>query len=166
MFRLSFGVLLLFTAAVFLGCSSDANGTPSASGLAQGEDLSLGQQLFTANCAACHGAMGQGQPDWHIPKPDGILPAPPLNGEGHTWHHGDGFLYRVVSQGGKIQETPTVPDFKSGMPAFGTILSHDEIISVLDYVKSLWADKTKLGFSIRESQALASENDPLPSVPQ
>ena len=166
MFRLTFGVLLLFTAALLFGCSSTAGETSSASGLTQGQDVSLGQQLFTANCAACHGVMGQGQPNWHIPKPDGILPAPPLNGEGHTWHHGDGFLYRVVSQGGKIQETPTVPDFKSGMPAFGTILSHDEIIAVLDYVKSLWADKTKLGFSIRESQALASENDPLPSVPQ
>ena len=55
-----------------------------------------------------------------------------------------------------------MPSFKSGMPAFGTVLSHDEIVAVLDYVKSLWGDKAKLGFLIRESQALASENDPLP----
>ena len=55
-----------------------------------------------------------------------------------------------------------MPNFKSGMPAFGSILSQDEILSVLAYVKSLWGDKMKLGFSISESQALASENDPLP----
>ena len=91
------------------------------------------------------------------------MPAPPLNGDGHTWHHGDGFLYRVVSQGGKIQESPTVPNFKSGMPAFGEVLGHDKIVAVLTHVKSLWGDKTKLGFYIRESQALVSENDPLPS---
>ena len=148
---------LMVASALMMACSSDEGvDTPAVS--------SLGQQVFAANCAVCHGEMGQGQADWHIPKADGILPAPPLNGDGHTWHHGDGFLYRIVSQGGKIQEGPTVPNFKSGMPAFGSILSHDEIVAVLDYVKSLWGNKTKLGFSIRESQAMASENDPLPNL--
>ena len=162
-YRLSLGLALLLAAAILMACSSPASEeSPSTSDTAPSAELALGQQLFTANCAACHGVMGEGQPNWHIPKADGILPAPPLNGDGHTWHHADGFLYRVVSQGGKIQETPTVPSFKSGMPAFGTVLSHDEIVAVLDYVKSLWGDKAKLGFLIRESQALASENDPLP----
>lgn len=163
MFRLTLGIALLLVVTIFVACSSSpAPGSASTGGTASSTELALGQQLFTANCAACHGAMGQGQPNWHIPKPDGILPAPPLNGDGHTWHHGDGFLYRVVSEGGQFQETPTVPSFKSGMPAFGTILSDDEIVAVLGYVKSLWADKTRGGFSIRESQALRSETDPLP----
>ena len=90
------------------------------------------------------------------------MPAPPLNGDGHTWHHSDGFLYRVVSQGGKIQESPSVPDFKSGMPAFGKQLSHDEIIEVLTYVKSLWGDKTGRGMPIREWQTEVSATDPFP----
>ena len=49
------------------------------------------------------------------------------------------------------------------MPAFGDRLSHEEIIAVLTYVKDLWGDKTKLGHSIRETQALVSEEDPFPS---
>ncbi len=59
---------------------------------------------------------------------------------------------------------PEVPSFKSGMPAFGDQLSHQETIDLLNYVKSLWGDKTKLGMSIRESQSLLSEQDPFPEV--
>ena len=91
------------------------------------------------------------------------FPAPPLNGDGHTWHHPDGLLYRVVSQGGKIQEVPSIPSFKSAMPAFGDLLTHDEIVATLEYVKSLWGGKTKRGLSIRESQRLLSEGDPYPT---
>ena len=121
-----------------------------------------GQELFAANCAACHGAGGEGQPNWHIANDDGTLPAPPLNGDGHTWHHADGLLYRIVSRGGAQFEIASDPSFKSAMPAFNDRLSHDEIISVLTYVKSLWGDKVRMDFSIRESQELLSERDPFP----
>ena len=124
-----------------------------------------GQQIFAATCAACHGVAGEGQPNWHIAKEDGTLPAPPLNGEGHTWHHPDGWLFRVVNQGGRIQESPSVPSFKSGMPAFGDTLSDKEIIEVLTYVKGLWEGKaSRSGLSITESQAYVSERDPFPQV--
>ena len=122
----------------------------------------MGQELFASNCAACHGAAGEGQPDWHIRKADDTLPPPPLNGDGHTWHHADGLLYQIISQGGKTLEDPLYPGFKSAMPAFGDRLSHEEIIEVLTHIKSLWGDKTKRGLSIRESQALVSEQDPFP----
>ena len=120
-----------------------------------------GQEVFAATCAACHGENGEGQPNWHIRNENGTLPAPPLNGDGHTWHHADGLLYRIVSQGGKFQETPEVPSFKSAMPAFGELLSHEEIVATLEYVKSLWGDKTKRGLSIRESQRWLSEGGPI-----
>lgn len=88
---------------------------------------------------------------------------PPLNGDGHTWHHSDGYLYRIVQQGGKIQEDPVLlPNFKSAMPAFGAQLDHEEIIAVITYLKSLWKDKTSRGLSIGESQANASIADPFP----
>ena len=121
-----------------------------------------GREIFAANCAACHGVDAAGQPDWHIAKADGTLPPPPLNGDGHTWHHGDGLLYRIVSQGGQMFEDPRFPDFKSAMPAFGERLSHEDIVEVLTYIKSLWEDKTSRGLSIQEAQALASEVDPFP----
>ena len=141
---------------ISLACSSSSDQSASP------ETLEMGQGIFTANCAICHGAGGEGQPDWHIRKEDGTLPAPPLNGEGHTWHHADGLLYRIVSQGGAIFEDPSIPGFKSAMPAFGETLTREEIISVLTYIKSLWGDKVKRDLSIRESQALASEDDPFP----
>jgi mono/diheme cytochrome c family protein len=121
-----------------------------------------GQEIFAMNCAVCHGAEGEGQPNWHIAKDDGTLPAPPLNGDGHTWHHPDGLLYRIVSRGGAQFESPSDPSFKSGMPGFEDRLNHEEIVSVLTYVKSLWGDKVRMDFSIRESQALLSERDPFP----
>ena len=127
-------------------------------------ETSSGQAIFRANCAVCHGADGEGQPDWHIKKPDGVLPAPPLNGDGHTWHHGDGTLYTYVSRGGKAFESPSVPSFKSGMPAFGEVLSHDDIIAVIEYVKSLWGDKVAEGLGLKKlvSQSVVSETDPYP----
>jgi len=121
-----------------------------------------GHEIFAANCAACHGAEGEGQPEWHIANDDGTLPAPPLNGDGHTWHHADGLLYRIVSQGGAQFESPSDPSFKSAMPAFEDRLSHEEIIAVLTYIKSLWGNKVRMDFSIRESQELLSQRDPYP----
>ena len=91
------------------------------------------------------------------------MPAPPLNGDGHTWHHGDGFLYRIVQDGGRFQEDPDLlPDFRSAMPAFGAQLTHEETIAVITYFKGLWGDKTSRGLVIREAQANKSVNDPFP----
>ncbi len=122
-----------------------------------------GQEVFTSICSACHGLQGQGQPNWHIPNENGSLPAPPLNGDGHTWHHGDGFLYRVVRDGGKFQEDPVLlPNFKSAMPAFGAQLSHEEIVAVIAYIKEWWDGKSSRGLSIVEAQANKSIGDPFP----
>ncbi len=149
---------ILLTACV----SSPDEDRPTPVRTATVEAAPTGQELFAANCAACHGAAGEGQPNWHIKNADGTLPPPPLNGDGHTWHHGDGLLYRIVSQGGKSLEDPRDTGFKSAMPAFGDRLSHDEIIEVLTYIKNLWGDKTKRDISIRESQAFVSQQDPFP----
>ena len=129
------------------------------------ESLVRGRTVYQANCAVCHGPSGEGQPDWHIRKADGFLPPPPLNGDGHTWHHGDGTLYVYVNQGGAAFESPSVPGYRSGMPAFGDSLSHEEIVAVIGYLKSLWGDKKFRGAVKRESQAVVSERDPFPEGP-
>ena len=147
-------VVLLFTFVLLSSCTSSSGYDPAV--------VSRGEELFAANCATCHGSGGEGQPDWHITKDDGTLPPPPLDGDGHTWHHGDGLLYRIVNEGGKALEDPNYATFKSAMPAFGDRLTHDEIVAVLTYLKSLWSDKMKRGISIVESQAFASEQDPFP----
>ena len=156
--------LLTLGAALLTGCGpSSVDDTRKTGSSASAQVVQRGRDVFASNCAACHGAAGEGQPSWHISKPDGTLPAPPLNGDGHTWHHADGFLYRVVSEGGTFQEDPRFPEFKSAMPAFGDRLSHQEIVAVLTYAKTLWGDKTRGGYSILESQAMVSEKDPFPS---
>ena len=155
--------MLMLASVLLTTCSSSPSEDIQTSGsVSSAQAPPIGREIFASNCAACHGAAGEGQPDWHITNADGTLPPPPLNGDGHTWHHADGLLYRIVSQGGKTLEDPQYSSFKSAMPAFGDRLSHEEIIEVLTYVKSLWGDKTKLGLSIRESQALVSEQDPFP----
>ena len=156
--------IAILASALLTGCSSAPSGdisTPVSSPAVR--DAPTGQEVFAASCAVCHGGGGEGQPDWHERKEDGTLPPPPLNGDGHTWHHADGLLYRIVSQGGSIFEDPRYPSFKSGMPAFGDRLSHQEIIAVFTYIKSLWGDETQRGMSIRESQELVSNEDPFPS---
>lgn len=156
--------MLTLGAALLSGCGeTSAQDAGASASVASSQAVERGRSLFAANCAACHGASGEGQPDWHISKPDGTLPAPPLNGDGHTWHHADGFLYQVVDEGGAFQEDPRVPGFKSAMPAFGDRLSHQDIVAVLSYVKTLWGDKTRGGFSILESQAIISQQDPFPA---
>ena len=64
-------------------------------------DLVSGQTLYTNNCASCHGAKLEGQPNWRSPNADGVLPAPPHDPTGHTWHHDNGLLFEYQSWVGK-----------------------------------------------------------------
>ena len=57
----------------------------------------LGQRVYARNCAACHGATLQGQPDWRVPGPQGVLPAAPLEQSGHGWQHSDADLIEFPS---------------------------------------------------------------------
>ena len=52
-----------------------------------------GRAVYAAQCASCHGANLEGQPDWRVRLPNGRLPAPPHDASGHTWHHPDKALF-------------------------------------------------------------------------
>jgi mono/diheme cytochrome c family protein len=116
--------------------------------------VARGQAVYQANCASCHGPKGEGAPNWQSQNADGTLPPPPHDSTGHTWHHGDGFLYRYVREGGKAFET--VAGFKSAMPAFGDRLTEAQVVDVLTYLKSRWGTRE------REFQDAVSKADPLP----
>lgn len=94
-----------------------------------------GAAIYAVQCAACHGAALEGQPDWQMRLPSGGLPAPPHDPTGHTWHHPDAQLIDLTTQG-----TAAVVGggYESDMPGFGGILSEEEIIAVLSYIKSTW----------------------------
>lgn len=97
--------------------------------------VARGAALYDAHCASCHGAHLEGQPDWKHSLPDGSLPAPPHDTSGHTWHHGDGELLRIIGQGGTIY----MPNSK--MPGFAGTLSDYEMRAVLAFIKTFWGAK-------------------------
>lgn len=109
--------------------------------LADEETLALGQEVYEANCASCHGINGEGQfPDAPMqPDDTGRIGAPPHDSTGHTWHHADELLYEIVRDGGA-----GTPDRFYPMPAFGDQLSDDEIVAVIDYIKTMWSEEERL----------------------
>jgi mono/diheme cytochrome c family protein len=103
-------------------------------------DLESGAALYAEHCAACHGSDLEGQPDWRSPLPSRRLPAPPHDASGHTWHHSDDVLFRIVKEG-----TATVVGggYESDMPSFRDVLSDAEIRAVLAYIKSTWPERER-----------------------
>ncbi len=99
------------------------------------EVVAQGQKIYAAECAACHGAQLQGQPNWKQRMPNGRLPAPPHDETGHTWHHPDEALFNITKHG---LQYAAGPDYQSDMPAYGGTLTDAEIIAVLSYIKSEW----------------------------
>ena len=109
--------------------------------LPDAETLAEGRAIYEAHCAACHhGAELEGQPDWRSPHPSGRLPAPPHDASGHTWHHPDDVLFRIVKEG-----TAAIVGggYESDMPGFGDVLSDTEIRAVLKYIKSTWPERER-----------------------
>ena len=107
-----------------------------------------GQGVYRAQCARCHGANLEGQPNWKERQANGRLPAPPHDPSGHTWHHPDSALFGIAKHG-LADFAP--PGYQSDMPAFAGTLSDDQIAAVLAYIKSTWPP------DIRERQARINE---------
>lgn len=117
-------------------------------------DIAQGERLYADFCAACHGANLEGQPDWRTPGPDGLLPAPPHDKTGHTWHHADSVLFDYTKLGGKAALASQGIEFESGMPAFGGQLSDSEIWNVLAYIKSTWPERER---SVQAERSAATD---------
>ena len=88
--------------------------------------VAAGKAVYAQYCAACHGANLEGQPDWKTPLADGSFPAPPHDNSGHTWHHPDELLLAIIAHG------------NNGMPPFQAVLSAEQRVAVLEYIKSHW----------------------------
>ena len=100
------------------------------------KQVAQGETVYRAHCAACHGANLEGQPNWRRRLPNGRLPAPPHDANGHTWHHRDELLFGITKHGLVPPYAPA--GYASDMPAFGGVLSDDEIRAVLAYIQSRW----------------------------
>lgn len=145
--------------AAGLGSSAAWPALAQESGVAKGltfmgqpvaaEQIELGQQVYAANCASCHGATLEGQPDWKRRLANGRMPAPPHDASGHTWHHADRQIFNIT----KLGVGAVVPGYESDMPAFEGVLSDAEIAAALAWIKSSWPARQR-GF-----QAEVTAND-------
>jgi mono/diheme cytochrome c family protein len=124
----------LFLLGAIAGCDSGTS-APDALGIMEGE------AIYKAECASCHGAQLQGQPEWRTRRADGKLPAPPHDANGHTWHHTTEQLVAIVKFG---MVPPQAPEgYVSDMPAFGRNLTDRQIRNVLAYIESRWPPEIK-----------------------
>ncbi|QAA93177.1 c-type cytochrome [Pollutimonas thiosulfatoxidans] len=118
------------------------------------EHVAIGKKIYANNCASCHGAKLEGQPDWRIRQANGRLPAPPHDETGHTWHHPDAVLIDITKNG--LVPGVTAPsEYVSDMPAYGKLLTDHDIRAVLAYIKSSWP-----------KQALAAQKEITQQRPQ
>ena len=81
-------------------------------------DIASGETLYADHCASCHGANLEGQSNWRSPDENGILPAPPHDETGHTWHHDNQLLFNYTKLGGEAALAASGVKFNSGMPGF------------------------------------------------
>ena len=95
-----------------------------------------GQRVYGAHCAACHGVSLEGQANWRERGPDGRLPAPPHDASGLTWHHPDELLFRITKHG--VAKAANLKDYASAMPAYEGVLSDEEIVAALSWIKAQW----------------------------
>ena len=102
-------------------------------------NIENGHDNYQEYCASCHGANLEGQANWRSRNEDGTLPAPPHDETGHTWHHETEMLFEYTKLGGQVTlEAVGVKNFTSGMPAFGDVLTDEQIWEVLSYIRSTW----------------------------
>ena len=139
--RLAVAVLLVAALAggiygVRLLSAPDVERRPnSPSAASDRETIALGQAVYLKHCASCHGRNLEGEPNWRARKPSGKLPAPPHDATGHTWHHADNLLFRIIKQG---TAALAPAGYKTDMPGYSSVLTDREIRAVIAFIKSRW----------------------------
>lgn len=129
-------MLVVVTSVLATGCSDqEPYSTPDeTTGRWYSEQqVSLGNEIYDANCINCHNPKARGTFKWKQPLEDGSYPPPPLNGSAHAWHHPISVLLKTINDGG-IQ-------MGGKMPPFREVLKDDEKIAVIAYFQSFWNDE-------------------------
>ena len=103
-------------------------GTVPASGTGAAQ-IEHGQTLFTANCAACHQASGEGLP--------GVFP--PLKGNGAVNDADPTLHIHTVLYGAHGLAIGGVA-YPSVMPPFGPQLTDQDVADLIDYERSAWGN--------------------------
>ena len=91
--------------------------------------IASGERIFAQHCVVCHGEQAVGDENWRFRDESGHFPPPPLNGTAHAWHHPWEELHEIIRDG------------QNNMPAWGGILSSEEIDDTIHWFQSLWSDE-------------------------
>lgn len=138
---------LLLLCMSMVACQAEA--LPESGPTAVDDPLVLGATIYARECAECHGANLEGEPNWQQPNADGTFRAPPHDATGHTWHHSDQHLWERVKYGTAV--LPPQLQAQSNMPAYDGVLSDAEITAVLTFIKQSWpADVQQIQREISE----------------
>ena len=138
-------VILLNGCLVAITAAWASEGIDGVRTTLKADDLAVvqtGEEVYRDTCAACHGAQLEGQTNWRERNADGSLRAPPHDASGHTWHHSDDLLFEITKYGpGKVFNDK---EYKTQMPAYEGVLSDDDIIAVLSFIKNTWAEEERI----------------------
>jgi mono/diheme cytochrome c family protein len=129
------------------GAASVEAAPPSSVHFANADDLAKvagGKLIYAQWCSSCHGKRLQGQPLWQLQDEYSGRRAPAHDESGHTWEHSDEEIYHITRYG---RFTTTPPSVHSYMPAFEGILSDQQTLDVLAFIKARWP----LGLRISQS---------------
>lgn len=145
-------LILVFAGLMFISRSTFMDGKKNAI-LLQDRDKNIvaqGKDVYGENCSSCHGTNLEGQPNWKKPDSNRLMPAPPHDQTGHTWHHTDDVLFGITKFG--LAKFSGLKNYKTNMPVYENILSDDEIVAVLSFIKSTWPDEVKIRHNEMNSQ--------------
>lgn len=136
----AFGGLAIMAAVLLWGVSQfEGDSAPHIALLAHDSAVvALGKTVYGEQCASCHGPNLEGEPNWRQRKPNGRMPAPPHDINGHTWHHPDIALFKTTKFGSSAMSGG---NYRSDMLGYEDILDDEEIIAVLSYIKSTWPEE-------------------------
>lgn len=97
------------------------------------DPLRVGEKFYTANCATCHQADGNGQP--------GVYP--PLAGSEYVQTEGDfreSHLVLLVLHGMSGPVTVQGSTYNGAMPNWNEQLNDEQIASILTYIRQAWGN--------------------------
>ncbi len=110
------------------------------------EVTSRGQQLFEANCQACHGVRGVGEnPNDMYAKNEYGFVAPPLNDKAHAWHHPDSGIADTILNGSPRNER---------MRPWRETLTQEDAQALIAYIKSLWSFRSLACQGVRHMRCM------------
>jgi mono/diheme cytochrome c family protein len=140
--------LAIAGAAAAWNTSSASPPSPATVHFADADNATMvaaGKLIYKSSCASCHGRRLQGQPLWQLQDQFAGRRAPAHDQTGHTWGHSDEDLFHMTLDG-RFPSTPSTAP--SHMPAFRNLLTEQQIIATIAFIKATWP------IGLRISQAM------------